>query len=79
MKLVFYCYGVRLGWGEPPFTQEFGLMFFQFPPARGDTVMLRGINQPAIIQRIDHYRMAIDVTPIEIAVAEDGQYVHSLN
>ncbi|HIK45553.1 MAG TPA: hypothetical protein IGR64_11820 [Leptolyngbyaceae cyanobacterium M65_K2018_010] len=40
------------------------MVFFQAPPAQGDTLILHDLNQPTVIQGVDHYRMAIDVTPM---------------
>lgn len=65
MRLVFYCYGIRMGRGLPPFAEELGLMFFQTPPTVGDALLLRESRQPAVIRRVDHYYMVIDVTPAE--------------
>lgn len=79
MKLVFYCYGVRLGWGVPPFTQELGQMFFQTPPQVGEMLQLRGSQPPTTICHVDHYHMTLDVTPIASSQPLDRRGLHSAN
>lgn len=66
MVVVFYCYGVRVEQDDAPFPDLWGPMYFPVPPQIGQVVKSRSTGMFAEISQIDHYRMVIDVMPIQV-------------